>query len=138
MYLDITNGQAVMQGQAHSHGNRKQEWADVLSNVPTTFFFFLHTAWCMQAGGMQVCFSVWRNGRQKVRQAGQYSVAGHFFYRNNSQPHALLYLLEKGICVLKKLEECRQSSTPGNRPHEKFGGAAMHSLRNRPFRARDG
>jgi hypothetical protein len=38
MYLDITNGQAVMQGQAHSHGNRKQEWADVMSTVPTTFF----------------------------------------------------------------------------------------------------
>ena len=39
MYLDITDGQAVMQGQAHSHGNRKQEFVDVMSNVPTTFFF---------------------------------------------------------------------------------------------------
>jgi hypothetical protein len=97
------------------------------------FFYTLHGACRLVA-----CKFVFRCGGWTTESEASGSVAGHFFYRNNSQPHALLYLLEKGICVLKKLEECRQSSTPDNRPHEKFGGAALHSLRNRPFRARDG
>jgi hypothetical protein len=74
--------------------------------------------WCMQSHGVQVFFCVWLHGRQSLFQAeneASRSIAVTFFIKKKSQPHALLYLPEKRISLLRPRIQLLSTSRFGGR-----------------------